>query len=183
VKNSFYTIKGICENLLDYLGLKNRYSFEKSNEESLHPGISANILLDRKKVGYLGKVHPLVSKDDIYILELSIDKLMAKTKPVKFKPASKYPAVNKDVAFIVNKSIPSSEIEDIIKKAAGRLLTDIKVFDVYEGDKLKETEKSVAYTLTFQDLNRTLTEEEVTNLFEKVIKNVCEKLDAKLRDK
>ena len=183
VKNSFYTIKGICENLLDYLGLKNRYSFEKSNEESLHPGISANILLDRKKVGYLGKVHPLVSKDDIYILELSIDKLMAKTKPVKFKPASKYPAVNKDVAFIVNKSIPSSEIEDIIKKAAGRLLTDIKVFDVYEGDKLKETEKSVAYSLTFQDLNRTLTEEEVTNLFEKVIKNVCEKLDAKLRDK
>ena len=183
VKNSFYTKKGICENLLDYLGLKNRYSFEKSNEESLHPGISANILLDRKKVGYLGKVHPLVSKDDIYILELSIDKLMAKTKPVKFKPASKYPAVNKDVAFIVNKSIPSSEIEDIIKKAAGRLLTDIKVFDVYEGDKLKETEKSVAYSLTFQDLNRTLTEEEVTNLFEKVIKNVCEKLDAKLRDK
>ena len=138
VKNDFYVIKGICESLLDYLGLKNRYSFEKSDEESLHPGISANILLDKKKVGYLGKIHPLVSKDDIYVLELSIDKLMVKTKGVKFKPASKYPAVNKDLAFIVNKDITSKEVEEVIKKAGGRLLTDVKVFDVYTGDKSKK---------------------------------------------
>ena len=183
LKNDFYTIKGICENLLDYLGLKNRYSFEKSDEENLHPGISANNLLDRKKVGYLGKVHPLVTKDDIYVLELSIDKLMVKTKPVKFKPASKYPAINKDLAFIINKDITSSQIKEVIKKAGGRLLTDIKVFDVYTGDKLKENEKSLAYSLTFQDLNRTLTEEEVTTVFDNIIKNVCEKLNATLRDK
>ena len=183
VKNDFYVVKGICENLLDYLGLKNRYSFEKSDEENLHPGISANILLDRKKIGYLGKIHPLVSKDDIYVLELSIDKLMVKTKPVKFKPASKYPAVNKDLAFIVNKNINSKQIEDIIKKSGGRLLTDITVFDLYEGEKLKENEKSLAYSLTFQDEKRTLTEEEVTSLFENIIKNVCDQLDAQLRDK
>ncbi|MBR3363116.1 MAG: phenylalanine--tRNA ligase subunit beta [Bacilli bacterium] len=183
VKNDFYVIKGICESLLDYLGLKNRYSFEKSDEESLHPGISANILLDKKKVGYLGKIHPLVSKDDIYVLELSIDKLMVKTKGVKFKPASKYPAVNKDLAFIVNKDITSKEVEEVIKKAGGRLLTDVKVFDVYTGDKLKKDEKSLAYSLTFQDLNRTLTEEEVTGLFENIIKNVCDKFKATLRDK
>ena len=140
-------------------------------------------MLDRKKVGYLGKVHPLVTKDDIYVLELSIDKLMVKTKPVKFKPASKYPAINKDLAFIINKDITSSQIKEVIKKAGGRLLTDIKVFDVYTGDKLKENEKSLAYSLTFQDLNRTLTEEEVTTVFDNIIKNVCEKLNATLRDK
>ena len=183
VKNDFYVIKGICESLLDYLGLKNRYSFIKSDEDSLHPGISANVLLDRKKVGYLGKVHPLVCKDDVYVLELSIDKLMVKTKPIKFKPASKYPAINKDVAFIINKDINSNEVEEVIKKAGGRLLTDIKVFDVYKGDKLKDNEKSLAYSLTFQDLNKTLTEEEVNVLFENIIKSVCDKMGAILRDK
>lgn len=183
VKNDFYVIKGICENLLDYLGLKNRYSFEKSDEQSLHPGISANIMLDRKKVGYLGKVHPTVSKDDIYVLEISIDKLMVKTKPVKFKPASKYPAVSKDLAFIVKKEVTSKQIEDVIKKAGGRLLKEIKLFDYYTGINVSKDEKSLAYSLTFQDDARTLTEEEVTTVFENIIKNVCDKIGAKLRDK
>jgi len=183
VKNDFYVIKGITENLLDYLGLKNRYSFEKSDEENLHPGISANILLDRKKVGYFGKIHPILSKDDIYVLEISIDKLNVKTKPVKFKAASKYPEVNKDLAFIVDKDLSSKQVEDVIKKAGGRLLKDIKVFDVYTGENIKETEKSIAYSLTFSDENKTLTEEEVTLVFENIIKQTEEKLNVKLRDK
>ena len=183
VKNSFYVIKGIAENLFDYLGLKNRYSFEKSDEDNLHPGISANILLDRKKIGYIGKIHPALSKDDVYVLEVSIDKLNVKTKNLKFKPASKYPGINKDVAFVVNKEISSKDVHEAIKRAGGRLLTNIETFDVYTGENVKDNEKSLAYSLTFQDLSKTLTEEEVTEVFENIIKNVCEKLNAKLRDK
>lgn len=183
VPNDFYGIKGIAENLFNFLGLKNRYTFEISDEDNLHPGISANILLDRKKVGYIGRVHPSLSKDDIYVLEVSIDRLNVKTKPIKFKPASKYPGIKKDLAFIVNKDLSSSTIETEIKRAGGRLLTDISVFDVYTGPKVLPNQKSIAYSLTFQDLNRTLTEEEVTEVFENIIKKVEDKLGAKLRDK
>ena len=86
---------------------------------------------------------------------------MTKVKPLKYKEASKYPTIVKDVAFIVPKAMPSSEVETVIKKAGGRLLSDIKVFDVYE--KLDNDKKSIAYNLTFMDSNRTLTDEEVMN--------------------
>ncbi|MBQ9011035.1 MAG: phenylalanine--tRNA ligase subunit beta, partial [Bacilli bacterium] len=183
IKNDFYTIKGIAENLLNYLGLKNRYSFVKSDEENLHPGVSANIILDKKKVGYLGKIHPTLSKDDIYVLEVSIDALNIKTKNLKFKPASKKPAVKKDLAFIVSKETSNEDVEKLIKKAGGRLLKEITVFDVYTGENIRENEKSIAYSLVFEDITKTLTEEEVTEVFEKIITDVTSKINAKLRDK
>jgi len=183
VKVDFYLIKGIIEDLLDYLGFKNRYTFEKNPLPQLHPGICASIMLDRKQIGVIGKVHPSLKKDDIYVAELSLNALMAKVKPIKFKEASKYPEIIKDMAFIVKKETTSEEIENIIKRAGGRLLTNVHVFDVYTGENVKENEKSIAYSLTFSDQNRTLTEEEVTEVFNNIIKNVEEKIDAKLRDK
>ena len=87
------------------------------------------------------------------------------------------------MAFIVKKEVTSKEIEDVIKKSGGRLLKNIDVFDVYTGDNVGKDEKSIAYALTFQDENRTLTEEEVTLVFEKIIKSVEEKMGAKLRNK
>jgi len=183
VKVDFYLIKGIVEDLLDYLGFKNRYTFEKNPLPQLHPGICASIMLDRKQIGVIGKVHPSLKKDDIYVAELSLNALMAKVKPIKFKEASKYPEIIKDMAFIVKKETTSEEIENIIKRAGGRLLTNVHVFDVYTGENVKENEKSIAYSLTFSDQNRTLTEEEVTEVFNNIIKNVEEKIDAKLRDK
>ncbi len=183
VKVDFYLIKGIVEDLLDYLGFKNRYTFEKNPLPELHPGICASIMLDRKQIGVIGKVHPSLNKDDIYVAELSLNALMTKVKPIKFKEASKYPEIIKDMAFIVKKETTSDEIENIIKRAGGRLLTNIHVFDVYTGENVKNDEKSIAYSLTFSDPNRTLTEEEVTEVFNNIIKNVEEKIDAKLRDK
>ena len=182
IENDFYTIKGICENLLDYLGLTNRYHFEKSDEENLHPGISANILLDKNKIGYIGKIHPNLSKDEIYVLELSIDKLNVATKPIKFKQASKKPGVKKDLAFIVPLNTNNDNIISIIKKSGGKLLKEITVFDVYTGSNINKNEKSLAYSLLFEDATKTLTEEEVNVLFEKIIKDVENKLGAKLRD-
>ena len=181
IKVDFYLMKGIVESILDYLGFKNRYSFVKSNVLDLHPGISADILLDRKRIGIMGRVHPKKCSDEVYVCELSLNALMTKVKPLKYKEASRYPTIIKDVAFIVPKEMSSSEVETVIKKAGGRLLSDIKIFDVYE--KLDNDKKSIAYNLTFMDSNRTLTDEEVMSVFDNIIKKVTTILDVELRDK
>ena len=182
VKVDFYLVKGIVENLLDYLGLKNRYSFVVDTIPDLHPGISAKIILDREEIGVIGRVHPSLKKDEIYVFELSMNKLIKQIKPLKYKEASKYPSITKDMAFIVKKDVSSNDIQSIIKKVGGRLLTDIDVFDVYVGENVGNDEKSIAYTLTFSDPTRTLSDEEVTQLFRQIIEKV-EQTGAKLRDK
>ena len=178
----FYLIKGILENILDYLGLKNRYSLIAEEIPNMHPGMSAKVLLDKKEIGIIGRIHPVLSKDDIYLFEISMDALMTSVKPLKYKEVSKYPSINKDLAFIVKKDVSSNEISEVIKKSGGRLLTNIEVFDVYTGEKVENDEKSVAYALTFNDPTKTLKEEEVNTLFEKIIKDVESKLNAKLRN-
>ena len=182
-KVDFYLIKGIVENLLDYLGFKNRYTFIADNIVNMHPGIGARILLDREEIGIIGRVHPNINKDDIYIAELSMNKLIKKVKPLKYKEPSKYPEVKKDLAFIVKNGTLSSEIETVIKKAGGRLLKDITVFDVYRGENLNKDELSIAYSLTFSDENKTLSDEEVTKVFNNIINEVETKINAVLRDK
>ena len=178
----FYLIKGILENILDYLGLKNRYTLIAEEIPNMHPGMSARILLDRKEIGIIGRIHPVLAKDDIYLFEIDMDALITNIKPLKYKEVSKYPSINKDLAFVVKKNVSANEISDIIKKSGGRLLTNIEVFDVYTGEKLENDEKSIAYSLTFNDPTKTLTEDEVNILFDKIIKDVESKLDAKLRN-
>ena len=183
IKVDFYTLKGIICNILDYFGLKNRYTFTVNEIDSMHPGISANIILDRESIGIIGRVHPTLKKDDIYVAELSLTKIMEKViKPIKYKESSKYPEIKKDLAFIVNKNILAGDIMDQIKKSGGRLLTNIEIFDVYTGENVKEDEKSIAYSLTFSDPTRTLTDEEVTNVFNKIIEEVEKKYNATLRN-
>lgn len=179
----FYIIKGIVENILDYLGFRNRYRFEKAVLPNLHPGISARILLDRKEIGIIGRIHPKTIKDNIYIAELSMDKLMGSVKSIKYKEAPKYPEIEKDLAFIVKKDQEVQELIDQIKKSGSRLLTEIKVFDVYTGENVKEDEKSIAFKLTFNHKERTLTDEEVMIQFNKIINDVTQKYSAILRDK
>ena len=181
VKNDFYVLKGIIINLLNYLGLKNRYSFVESTEVNLHPGVSADIYLDRKKVGFFGRIHPKVNKDEIYVLEVCIDDLDINTKPLKFKAASKLPNIKKDIAFVMPISMKNEDVIKVIKHSGGRLLTDIQVFDLYVGENIGLENKSIAYTLTFEDNNRTLTDEEVMTIFNNIIKEVETKLNIKLR--
>ena len=179
----FYLLKGIIENILNYLGFKNRYSFEKKDIPNMHPGMSASIMLDRKQIGILGRVHPSDMKDEVYVCELSLNSLMIDVKPLKFKAASKYPEIKKDLAFVVDRNIDSYIISNVIKKTGGRLLTDIHVFDVYTGEKINSSKKSIAYSLTFSSDDRTLSEEEVMELFNNIIKKCKKELGAELRDK
>ena len=179
-KCDFYVLKGVIENLLDYLGFKNRYTFVSAELPELHPGISAKILLDREEIGVIGRVHPSYKKDEIYVAELSMTKLYNKSiKPIKFKEASKYPEIVKDLAFVIDNDTESEVIKNQIKKSGGRLLDNVEVFDIYNN--IEEGKKSIAYKLTFKDNTKTLSDEEVMEVFNKVIKEVEEKTNAKLR--
>ena len=180
----FYIIKGIAEEILDYLGYGNRYSFvhPQNLAKEFHPGQSAEISVNNDIVGIIAKLHPQVTKDDVFVMEINLDKLLAKrVGKMKYKEISKFPSIKKDVAFVMDKNIESKEIETIIKKAGGNLLTNIEVFDVYTGENVGKNEKSIAYNLTFMDSKKTLTEEEVTVVFEKIIDMVENKCEAKLR--
>ena len=179
----FYIVKGIVEELLDYLGYSGRYSILKGEvSKELHPGVSANIILQGKVIGVIGKLHPTITKDDVYVFEINLDKLLInRTSNIKFKEIPKYLGMEKDVAFVVKKNVTNKEIIDVIKKSGGRLLTDISIFDIYTGDKIGDDEISIAYKLKFEDVNKTLTEEEVMDVFNKIIIDVENKLNAKVR--
>lgn len=180
----FYIIKGVVEELLDYLGYENRYSFiiPKNIPNEFHPGQTAEINVNGESVGIVGKIHPSICKDAVYVMEINLDKLLAKkVGRMKYKEISKFPNVKKDVAFVMDKNIPSSDIEKVIKKAGGRLLTNIEVFDVYTGENVGKDEKSIAYSLTFNDSKKTLTEDEVTSIFEKIISSVEKLSNVRLR--
>ncbi len=181
IKSDFFVLKGIISNLLDYIGLRNRYTFVRSTEESLHPGISADIYLDRKKVGFFGKIHPSINKDEIYVLEISIEELDTSVKPIKFKAASKLPSIKKDLAFIMPKDMDNELVVNEIKKSSNRLLTNIEVFDLYEGENIGLENKSIAYSLTFEDPTRTLTDEEVMEVVNNIIDKVQSNLNISIR--
>ena len=181
VKVDFFVLKGIVENLLDYLGFKNRYSFVQANDlPDMHPNMSARIMLDRNEIGIIGRVHPSIKKDEIYVCELNLNSLLSRVKPIKYKTASKYPSIEKDFAFIVNNDVTNAEMKEAIKKSAGRMLDSVNIFDIYEN--IEEGKKSMAYKLVFKDETRTLSDEEVMVVFNKVIKDIETKFDAKLRN-
>ena len=179
----FYIIKGIVEELLDYLGYGGRYSFIVKEEmpKELHPGQSALISVNNDVIGIIGKVHPQKIKENIYVFEINLEKLLAKkVGKMKYKELSKYPSVKKDLAVIINKNVTAQEIATLIKKSAGSLLLNTEVFDVYTGKGIEENKKSIAYSLEFGTNYRTLTDEEINNILEKIIANL-EKNGAEIR--
>lgn len=179
----FYVIKGIAEEVLDYLGYAGRYSFMKQEmPKEMHPGQSAMINVNGSNIGMIGKIHPSVTKDDVYVLEINLDELFTKkVGKMKYKEFSKFPSINKDIALVVDKKAVSKDIEKVIKSAGGSLLTNIEVFDVYTGVGVGIDKKSIAYSLTFSDMKKTLTDEEINGLMDKIIDAVSKKCGAELR--
>lgn len=171
----FYIIKGIAEEVLDDLGYGGRYSFvvKENISKELHPYQSAVISVNNDVVGIIGKVHPEIYKEPVYVMEINLDKLLEKrTGKMKYKEISKYPTVKKDLAIVVNKEVTANEIAMQIKKSAGSLLINSKVFDVYTGIGIEPGKKSIAYSLTFGSNDRTLTDEEINKVLEKIIANL-----------
>ena len=173
---NFYMIKGVAEEMLDYLGYGGRYSFVQDDNKlpkEMHPGQSAVISVNNDVVGIIGKVHPKVSKEDVYVLEIDLDRLLAKkVGKMKYKEISKFPNIKKDLAVIMPKEMTAAEVGMKIKKSAGSNLESYEVFDMYTVAGVEEGMKSIAYTLTFGKLDRTLTDEEINSTLDKIIKDL-----------
>ena len=180
----FYIIKGIAEEILDYLGYKNRYSFVADTAriaKEYHPGQSTLISVNNDVVGTIGKVHPSVA-NEVFVMEINLDKLLAKkVGKMKFKEISKFPSVNKDLAIVVDKNLEAQEIEKQIKKLGGSTLTEIKPFDIYTGKGIDEDKKSIAFNLVFSDSNKTLNDEEINAVLNKIIEGLQKNINATIR--
>lgn len=183
----FFQVKGIVERYLHNMGLTGKVTYvaDQSRRE-MHPGRTANILLDGQLVGFLGQVHPSTAKvykiPATYVFELNLESLIAAPKVAnEYHPISKYPSITRDIALLVDDDITNAMVMDVINKRGGAFLKDVHLFDVYSGLHLPKGKKSLAYTLTYQDDNGTLTEDQVNAAFDKVTKSLTDTLGAEIR--
>lgn len=183
----YYNLKGVIENLLETLGVNNFTFKRQSSNTAFHPGKTADLYCGKNLIGILGEVHPdITEKYEIdvpcYIAEIDLDELYNFTNLNKaYKPLPKYPAVTRDLALIVDDSILVQEIEDTIRKQGGNLVESIKLFDVYKGKQIPEGKKSIAYSVVYRAENRTLTDNDINKLHDKIVRSLEYKLGAQLR--
>ncbi len=183
----FYVLKGILENVLESISV-NRYDIEKEVEnESYHPGRCANIKVGIDTVATLGEVHPEVLQNysiekRAYLAEVNITKLVKYSRVnKKHTEIPKFPAVERDIAMLVDETVEVGQIEKIIIKKGKKILENLKLFDIYRDEKLGENKKSVAYSLMFRDKNKTLSDEEVNTIMKSIIEELQKVLGAELR--
>ena len=181
----FFYAKGVVEALFAKLGLTAEYA--ASNQiKSMHPGRTALISINGQPVGFVGQVHPATAKaydiPETYVAELNLSAIEEQLQPAQpFTEITKFPAVSRDVALLLKAEITHQEVLDAILAAGVKRLTDIKLFDIFSGDKLGVGLKSMAYSLTFQNPESSLTDEEVAKYMEKIEKSLIEKLGAEVR--
>lgn len=182
----FYVAKGILDGLIDLLGLTSQVEYKQAKREGMHPGRTAELYLGEKLVGFVGQVHPTVQKEldltETYVFELSlVDLLTTNVEETRYESIPRYPSITRDIALVVNKDVVAGDIKKVITESGGKMLKEVAVFDLYEGDRLEEGKKSVAFSLRYFDPERTLTDEDVTKTHQKVLDAVEEKLGATLR--
>ena len=182
----FYDLKADLEAILALTGKSKGFIFKAAEHPSLHPGQSAEILIDGKHVGWIGMLHPeLEHKLDLagstYLFELKVNELLEGVLPA-FQPLSKFPSIRRDIAVVVDNGIQFDQIRECVSKSAGQILQDIKLFDVYTGEKVEIGRKSLALGLILQETSHTLTDEEVESVMGRVLTALSEELNAKLRD-
>lgn len=185
---SFYDMKGILEGLIDLFDIDaKRVVISRDNNEVLHPGKSALIKVDGKELAHLGELHPLLLekyslKEKAVVMEMDLGVLFSvKTGLKKMAPLSRFPSVNHDLALVVKKGITSEDVIKEIYKVNRELIKNVEVFDVYEGEHMEKGYYSLAISLTYSSLEKTLTAEEVSSLEENVIKALTNKFGITLR--
>lgn len=182
----FYDAKGIIEELLANLRVT-RYTVETGTHYAMHPGKTALFKKGRDVIATVGEVHPAVLSaygitKPVYIFELDatiVMKYMA--KDLKYKALPKYPATSRDLAMLVDIDVNAADIEKAMTKAAGQNLTQITLFDVYTGKQVEEGKKSLAFSLTFQSNDKTLTDAEIDPAIEKIVAKLQKDFNANLR--
>ena len=180
----FYDLKGNIENIFNLLNLKNKIIFKNESHPALHPGQTAAIQYQNQKIGIMGALHPTILQalglsSPVFVFELFLDQLVQTS--LKFQDISKFPEIRRDIAILVKHAIPSQDIQDTIKKAAGAWLKDIFIFDVYQGKGISPDLKSMALALVLQHPTRTLVDQEVVELMENVVRALQGQLGVELR--
>ncbi len=186
-EEKFYDLKGIVENVLETVNL-NRYDISRYTENtSYHPGKTAIIKIGNDPIIIMGQIHPIVQEnydisDKVYIAEINMKKLEKYSKKEKkYVPIPKYPAVERDIAVLVDEKVEVLKIEKIIKAKAKKIIETVDLFDIYRNEKIGENKKSVAYAIKFRAKDRTLNDEEISEVMEKIIKALEDELGAELR--
>lgn len=184
----FYTVKGIVEGLLSYIGINEKITFERASIEDMHPGRTAALKLGETAIGFIGQVHPEKAKvldiKETYVFDLDLGALTTLTEALeemKYTSIPRFPSMTRDIAFVVDRSVTAGEIEKTIWENGGKLLKDVKLFDLYQGDKIESDKKSLAFSMKYFDPERTLTDEEVTKTHESILKAVQETTGAIVR--
>ena len=186
-EEKFYDLKGIVENVLETVNL-NRYDISRYSENtSYHPGKTAIIKMGNDPIIIMGQIHPIVQEnyniiDKVYIAEINMKKLEKYSrKEKKYVPIPKYPAVERDIAVLVDENVEVLKIEKLIKAKSKKILEAVNLFDIYRNKKIGENKKSVAYALKFRAKDRTLKDEEISEVMENIIKALKDELGAELR--
>ncbi len=182
----FYDLKGVVETLLAGLGLGG--TFEPGDHPAFHPGRCAQVNVGGSEVGVMGELHPLVREafdlpaQPVGALEFDLEALLAQVGEVRtMQPISRFPAVVQDVALVVDEKLSAEEVRQAILASGGQLLQDARLFDLYRGEQIPPGKKSLAYSLTYQAEDRTLTDDEVAKVQERIVRRLAEKLGAELR--
>lgn len=181
----FFDLKGDFESLIARTGSQARYSFVPAEHPSLQPGQTASIQLDGIAVGWIGALHPNLSKplglkQAVYLLEISL-KAVRQVEVPAFKPLSKFPEMRRDLALVVTDATPVADVMTLIREKAGDYLTKLNLFDIYQGKGIDPDAKSLALGLTWQHPSRTLNEEEVNEAVDNVLAHLADRIDAQLR--
>lgn len=171
----FFTVKGVIEEVLEFMHIAGECTYERAEVAYLHPGRSAKVICGEQVLGVFGEIHPQIREDlgidkRIYVAELDYDVIdLLLTARVGYKHISKFPAVERDLALLADIDMPNSEIIKLIKARGGKNLQSVKPFDVYTGKGVEEGKKSVAYRLTFSSLEKTFGEGEVDSFIKKIL--------------
>lgn len=173
--------------MLDVLQARN-VTYAKPEEKFLHPGKSCTVLHNGKTVGFMGALHPQVQERfglsaETYVLEMDLSSFVEEAERIpQFTHIPQFPSTSRDIAVVVPKTVSAVDLMAEIRNQAGPLLKDVRLFDVYSGKQVKNGCKSVAFSLTFQDLTRTLQDKEINDIINQVVKKVQERFEAELRE-
>ena len=183
----FYYLKGIVEQLLLQMNIKDAEFIAEKDNPVFHPGKTAKVVIGDVTVGAAGEIHPDVADNfdcpyDTYIAVLEIKPMIENAVMERqYKPLPRYPAVSRDIAVLINEDVQVKDIEKALKSRGGEYLEEIRLFDVYKGEQVPEGKKSVAYTLVFRSPDRTLVDDDVNKVVEDMLNELKVRFDAVLR--
>ena len=175
----FFAAKGYLEVVFERLGLDEKVTYKKSTLEGMHPGRFAEVYLGEKRIGFIGEVHPQVADklglNTTYVFEINLDEVISESKVrPKYEEVTKYPEITRDIAMLVDVKDEYQNIYNVIESVNSKLITKVELFDLYVGAELLVGKKSLALTITYSDKQKTLTDEEVTAVHDKVLSALTE---------